>query len=76
MVDCRERVRVADRPNFRSKCERNMLAEKALYILKNSSAAFRAFLAETLDQMGYMPSYDDPDLWLQPSVKPDSFEYY
>ena len=53
-----------------------MLIKKALYGLKSSGAAFRAFLAETLDAMGYKPSYADPDVWLRPAVKSDGFEYY
>ena len=53
-----------------------MLVKKALYGLKSSGAAFRAHLAETLDTMGYRPTYADPDVWLRPAVKPDGFEYY
>ena len=52
-----------------------MLVIKYLYGLKSSGASFRAFLAKTLDKMGYRPSYSDPDLWLRPAVKPDVFEY-
>ena len=52
-----------------------MLAIKALYGLKSSGAAFRAFLAETLDAIGYQPRYDNPDLRLRPAVKLDGFEY-
>jgi hypothetical protein len=53
-----------------------MIIKKALYGLKSSGATFRAHLAETLDAMGYKPSYADPDVWLQPAVKPDGFKYY
>jgi hypothetical protein len=53
-----------------------MIIKKALYGLKSSSAAFRAHLAETLDAMGYKPSYADPDVWLRPAVKPNGFKYY
>ena len=53
-----------------------MLARKALYGLKSSGAAFRAFLSKTLDAMGYQLSYYDPDLWLPIAVKPDGFDYY
>jgi hypothetical protein len=53
-----------------------MIIKKALYGLKSFSAAFRAHLAETLDAMGYKPSYADPDVWLRPVVKPDAFKYY
>ena len=53
-----------------------MIIKKALYGLKSSGAAFRAHLAETLDAMGYKPSYKDIDVWLRPAVKPDGFKYY
>jgi hypothetical protein len=73
---CRERVWVAAGPKFGSEAGQHMLVKKALYGLKSSGAAFRAFLAEMLDAMGYVPSYTDPDVWIRPAVKPDGFEYY
>jgi len=33
-------------------------------------------LAETLYDLNYRPTKADPDVWLQPAVKPDGFEYY
>ena len=53
-----------------------MLVRNALYILKSSGTAFRAFLAETLDEMGYHTRYANPGLCLQPAVKPDEFDYF
>ena len=53
-----------------------MITKKALHGLKSSGAAFRAHLAETLDAMGYKPSYADPDVWLRAAVKADGFQYY
>ena len=64
MVDCRERVWVVAGPDFGSESGKNMLVRKSLYVLKSSGAVFRAFLAETLNTMGYQPSYADPDLKL------------
>ena len=61
---------------FGSEAGNNMLVIKDLYGLKNYGAAFSFFLAETLDTVGYRPSYADPDLWLWPAVKPDGFEYF
>ena len=63
-------------PEFGSKSGKNMLVRNALYGLKSSGAAFRAFIVVNLDTMVYMPSYADPDLWLWPAVRPDGFEYY
>ena len=53
-----------------------LIIEKALYGLKSSGAAFRAFLAETIDRMGFKSSIADPDLWMRPAVRPDGEEYY
>jgi hypothetical protein len=75
-ADCRERCWTAAEPEFGSEAGLPMIIKKALHGLKSSGAAFRAHLAETLDAMGYKPSYVDPDVCLQPAVKPDSFEYY
>ena len=41
-----------------------------------AGAAFRDFLVETMDSIGYQPSYAGPDLWSYPAVKPDGFECY
>ncbi len=32
--------------------------------------------AETLFDLNYLPTKADPDVWIRPAVKPDSFEYY
>ena len=44
--------------------------------LKSAGAAFRALLAETSYDMGYVPTKADPDVWLRPAVKADGFKYY
>ena len=75
-ADCRERVWIIAGPEFGSEAGNNMIVKKALYGLKSSGAAFRAFLAETLDATGYKPSYANPDVWIRPAVKADGFEYY
>jgi hypothetical protein len=75
-ADCRELIWTIAGPEFGSEAGQPMLIKKALYGLKSSGAAFRAHLAETLDAMGYKPSYADPDVWMRPAVKSDGFEYY
>ena len=75
-TDCRERVSVVVGPKFGSENGNNMLMRKVLYGLKSSGAAFRDFLSETLDAMGYRPIYANPDLWLRPAVRLDGFKYY
>jgi hypothetical protein len=51
-ADCRENVWIVAGPEFGSECGKNMLVKKAPCGLKSSGAAFRSFLAETLDAMG------------------------
>jgi hypothetical protein len=75
-ADCREKVWIKAGPEFGSEAGMNMIVRKALYGLKSSGAAFRAFLAKALDDMNYVPSYADPDVWMRPATKPDGFEYY
>ena len=52
-----------------------MIVVRALFGLKTSSAAFRALLAETLDDLSYKPSKADPDVYMRPEVKSNGFKY-
>ena len=61
-VDCRYQVWVVAGTKLLSEAGNNMLVRKALYILKSSGAAFRAFLSENMDAKGYWPIYANPDL--------------
>ena len=49
---------------------------KALYGLRSSGAAFHAHLADTLYDIGIVPTRADPDVWRRPAVKEDGFKYY
>ena len=53
-----------------------LVIRKALYGLKSSGAAFRAFLAEKLDDIGFKSSIADPDVWMRPASKSSGEEYY
>jgi Reverse transcriptase (RNA-dependent DNA polymerase) len=75
-ADCREKIWTRAGPEFGSEAGAIFLVKKALYGLKSAGAAFRALLAETLFDLGYVPTKADPDVWLRPAVKPDGFEYY
>ena len=44
---------------------------RSLYGLKSSGAAFREFLAEILDEMGFKSSVVDPDFWCMEDMKSD-----
>ena len=74
--DCREKIWTRAGPEFGSEAGTIMFNCKALYGLRSSGAAFHAHLAETLYDIGFVPTRADPDVWPQPAVKEDGFEYY
>ena len=49
---------------------------RALYGLKSYGAAFRAFLAEILDEMGFKTSVTDPGVWYREAKNIGCEEYY
>ena len=73
---CHEKIWTYAGPEFGSEKGSIMLICKALYGLKSSGAAFRAHLANTLHDNGFISSKSDPDICLHPAVKPDGQEYY
>ena len=73
---CREKVWTMAGPEFGSDNGKPLIITKALYGLKSSGAAYRAYFAQTLDVLGYKPSIADPDVWMRAAVKPDGEEYY
>jgi len=73
---CREKIWTRAGPEFGSDCGKIMIVKMALYGLKSSGAAFRSLLAETLHNIGYVPSKADPDVWMRKATKPNGFEYY
>ena len=75
-ADCREKIWTRAGPEFGSESGTILLIRKALYGLKSSGAAFRAHLAETLYDIGFVPTRADPDVWRRPATKEDGFEYY
>lgn len=73
---CREKCWTRAGMEFGHEEGKIFIVTKALYGLKSSGAAFRQFLAETLENMGFTSSEADPDVWLRPAVKPDGETYY
>jgi ribosomal protein L31E len=49
---------------------------RLLYSLKRSGAAFRAALAQVLQDLGYKSSKADPDVWMREAVKANGHKYY
>lgn len=53
-----------------------MIVTRALYGLKSSGAAFRAFLVEHLHDMGFCLSLADLDAWMRPAIGNNGFKYW
>ena len=53
-----------------------MIIKKPLYRLKSSGATFWAHLADTLYNISFISTKDNPDVWICLAVKPDGAEYY
>ena len=73
---CQEKVWTIGGKEFKSDAGKPFKIVKALYGLKSSGAAFRAHLAEKLDDIGFRSSIVDQDIWMRPAVKSDSEKYY
>ena len=63
-------------PEFGSEAGKIFIITKALYGLKSSGAAFRLFLADHLHDKGFRASLADPDVWMRPAVRDNSFKYW
>ena len=73
---CREKIWTVAGPEFGTDAGSVMIIKRALYGLKSSGAAWRAMLAQTLMDLGYVSTKADPDVWIKPQTKPNGFEYY
>ena len=70
----REKIWTRAGPDFGSEAGRIMIVRMELHGLKSSGVAFHAHLAETLNEIGFLSTNVDPDLWCQPDLKPNGFE--
>jgi len=68
----REKVYTTAGPEFIGKA---VLIVRALYGLKSSGAAWRAHLANTLQQLGYKSCLANPDVWFRPAMKENGYQY-
>jgi hypothetical protein len=71
-----EKVYIRAGPEFGPDEGKTFIIRKALYGLKSASAAFRAYLAEKLEEIGFRSTTADPDVWLRAAVDVDGTEYY
>ena len=61
---CREKVFTTAGSKFGSLKGKTLIITRALYGLKSLGSAFRALLAQMLENLGYRPSYADHDVWM------------
>ena len=73
---CREKVYFTAGTEFGAKKGQYVVVIRALYGLKTSGAAWRAFLAQTMYDLGFKSCKADPDLWMKPGVKNDGTKYW
>ena len=62
-TDCCKKIWTRAGPEFGLEASTIMFIRKALYGLRSSGATFRAHLAETLYDIGFVPTRADPDVW-------------
>ena len=55
----------------RKNTKRTAVIFPAIYGLKLASAAFRSHLAKCMESLGYEYCKAEPDLWLQPEIRPE-----
>jgi hypothetical protein len=53
-----------------------MIITRALYGLKSSGAEYWPHVAQTLMDLGFNASKEDPDVWMRAAAKENGFEYY
>lgn len=63
-------------PEFIDEEGKVFLVKRALYGLKSAPQAFRSFLADNIEELGFFSSEADPDVWLRLNTKPDGEKYY
>ena len=73
---CREKIYTTAGPEFGSDAGKRMLVVRALYGLKTAGASYRSFFAEALRDLGFRPSYADPDVWMKPALKANGDTYW
>ena len=72
-----EKCYVVAGPEFLDEEGKVFLVKRALYGLKSAPLAFRSFLAQHVEDLGFFPSEADPDVWMRPANdgKRDYYEY-
>ena len=61
---------------FGSEQGKVFIVVRALYGLKSAAAAFRAFMASKLEELGFKSSVANPDVWMRAATKENGEDYY
>ena len=70
-VACKENIWTRASLEFEAYTGKVYIITKSLYGYKISGAAFRAFLAESLDERGFKSSISNLGVWMSPAVNTD-----
>ena len=73
---CLNKIWTRAGPEFGMDEGKVFIVVRSLYGLKISGAAFRAFLEEQLDNMGFKSNISDPDVCMRESRNSDGEDYY
>jgi Reverse transcriptase (RNA-dependent DNA polymerase) len=71
-----EKVYTVTGPKFGDEAGRIAVTVRALYGLKSSGAAWHAYFAQSLHDLGFLSCKSDPDMWRRPAIKADGTKYY
>ena len=71
-----EKVYAIAGPEFGEDEGKLAIIVRAIYGLKSSGAAWHSHFAATLRDIGFIPSYVDPDMWYREAVSTEGFEYH
>lgn len=72
---CMEKVYSIAGPEFEERKDSMIIIKKALYGLRSSSRAFRAFFADYLRSLGFFPTRYDRDVWMQLRADQSGYDY-
>jgi len=75
-AETKEKIYAIAGPEFGEFQGRTMIIIRALYGLKSSEAAWHDHFEQTLHDLGFQTSYEDPDVWMHPEVKGNGFMHY
>ena len=73
---CTERLWTEAGPEFGSDKGSVMILKKAVYGLQSAGSSWHHTLAKMLEEIGFVPSRADPDVWLKEATKPTGERYY